>query len=447
MRPELQERIDAAVAAGVAADTARFAGDLDRAAARDREAEALLAALVADDPGEPAHVRALGARCYVAGETFLMRAEPATAIDVLDRAEAAYRSLAGTGVAGPADVGEVAAWIADVRARRARGLVALDRPASAAVDSQAAALTHLRRWDGDSDHGRALDTARVLAWHAWVTSRVGDPDLAVGAADTAVRIYIHRAAEVNTAPELRALHLPLFLLAARVAAVVHDAYGRADLAAAAAEMGSLEGPGVVAWSDLPTVPGIRAALTLAEALDRAGSGADAGDLRDLRDQLTAPAVDCRLLVPADRCAADIAPVRAAQLGQLADRVADDLPALLRLSLEAHALFAHASEAGVPAMRYDIGRWGPVWAEVARRASQACHAAGRSAAAVDLARWMVGAVEALGPHVVVDGAARATARRCLTWHGQLSAATGDEPAARAALDALDALAALPPDTPA
>jgi hypothetical protein len=166
---------------------------------------------------------------------------------------------------------------------------------------------------------------------------------------------------------------------------------------------------------------------------------------DARLGLTAPAEDRRLLMPADRCAPDAAPARASQLADLA-APADDLAVLLRLSLEAHAMFARASEARVPSMRYDAGRWGAAWADLARRASQACHTAGLADLALDFGEWMGGAVNLLGPHILVDPEARATARQCTIWQGQHMAAIGDEAGARVAREALtvlDSLDAGPP----
>jgi hypothetical protein len=433
VRPGLEGRIDEAVAAGAGADTARYAGDFERAARLDRDAERLITALVADDPDEPAHRQALGSRCYMAGESLLAAGEPRAAVEVLGRAYDAYQALGALPAAGFAR-DQVELWVADVQLRRARGLLLLDHLASALAESQAAAFAYLRRWDGTGHHPLALDTARVLAWHAYLTSRAGDPDVAVGAADTALRVYLGRADDVNASVEGKTLHLPTFALAARVAAVVHDAHGRDDLAASAAEMGSVAVPTLVPWPDLPTTNGIRAALTLAEALDRAGDGADPA-----REALTAPAVECRILTPADRCAPDLLPAWASTLARLAagDALAGDPAAARRLALEAHALFAHASAVGVPAMRHD-GFWIAEWLDLARRASEAAYAEGRVELAVDLSRWMSGSLAALGAHVATDAGLRATARRGVTWYGRLMGAAGDEAEARAARAGLDHL---------
>jgi hypothetical protein len=438
MRPDVEPRVDAAMAVAEAAAGAQAAGDLPRAARLHVQLDGMLAELVADDPDEPAHLQALAAQRYSAGEA-LLRLDPRAAVEVLGRAEEAYTALVARG--GRTD--EVPFWIADVRMRRARASLLLGRHASALADAQGATLAYLRHWDGTPDHPLALDTARILAWQAYVTSRCGDPDVAVAAADSALRVYLARAAEVNGSLELRAEHLPQFVLAARVAAVVHDAKGRDQLSAQASELGSLDIPTAVTLDELPDVPGVRMSPTLAEALDFAGGAAD------LREQLTAPAVDCRILVPADRCAPDMAPAQAERLAGLAAGLVDEagtgvdadegLAVALRLWLEAHALFANASEAGVPAMRYDAGRWSTSWADMAGRASQACHAAGGlDGLAVDLGRWMAGALQAITPFVVVDEQVRAVARRCTIWQGRLMAAVGDEAEARAALEALDFL---------
>jgi len=437
MRSGLEERIAEAIGAGRSADMARAAGDHRRAAHLDRIALGLLTALVADDPDEPAHRQALGSRAYAAGESLMGSGDLAEAVDVLGRAYDAYEALLALPDPG-FDRDRIARWIADVQLRRARALLRLDRLASTVAESQAAALAHLQRWDGRDDHPEALDTARVLAWHSYLTSRAGDPDLAVAAADTALRVYLGRAADVNGSDEAKALHLPTFVLAARVAAVIHHAHGRDDLATAAAEMGALPVPGLVPWIDLPTPDGIRASLTLAEALDRVDGDSATG----AREALTAPAVDCRLLTSADRSAPSLAPVWASRLTDLvgAEGVRDDPAAARRLALEAHALFAHASAAQVTAMRHE-GRWTRDWVHLTSRASAAAYAEARVELAVDWARWLSGAVDALGPHVIVDATIRAAALRAVAWYGRLMGLVGNEAEARAAAAGLQHLASL------
>lgn len=53
-------------------------------------------------------------------------------------------------------------WIADVRVRRARALVAQGGRASALADAQAGLLRYREQWSTESDDPLTLDVARVL---------------------------------------------------------------------------------------------------------------------------------------------------------------------------------------------------------------------------------------------------------------------------------------------
>ena len=407
-------------------------GGFARAAALYGSAEEAWVGLVDALPDEPAHHYHLGRTRYAAGSALIAAGDHAGAVARLKGAEAAYTTLGELGH----DPDQVALWVADVRCRRARAHAFSAAPASALADGQAAVVAYVARWDGDTRHPLALDVARTLGWCAQVTALVGDPDLAVAAADVALLVYMSRVAEAGAAPDDWAPHPPVIALAARVSAAVHAAHRRDEHARASAELaGTMP---AVDMGPIPTAAEVAAMPTLSDALDRVGAPLD------LRHALTAPPLDQRFLVPLDRCGPELAPARAGQLADLVPHVVVEAPAMaLRLALEAHALFAGASEARTAATRYTFGSWGPPWAEMLLAVSDMCFRAGREREALDLASWMAGVVDGLAPHVIGDPATLATARRCVTWLGQLMGATGQEDRAREAREALATLDRLGP----
>jgi len=414
------------------ADGALASGDFDGAAALYGRAEVAWVSLADELPDEPAHHYHLGRTRYAAGSALIAAGHHAAAVANLKGAEAAYTRLAELGH----DPDQVALWVADVRCRRARALAFSGAPASALADGQAAVTAYVGRWDGDAEHPLALDVARTLGWNAQVTALVGDPDLAVTDADVALAIYMARLAGADLSSPEWAPHPPVIALAARVSAAVHTAHRRVDHATASENEASALP--AVDMGPIPTPEDVAAMPTLSGALDRVGAPLD------LRHALTAPPLDQKFLVPIHRCGPDLAPTRAAQLAELVEGVVETAPAAaLRLALEAHTLFAGASEARTSSTRYTFGQWGPPWAEVLRAVSEMCFRAGHEAEALDLASWMAGVVDGLAPHVVAEPGALATARRCVTWLGQLMAATGQEQRATEAQEALATLDRLGP----
>ncbi len=110
-------------------------------------AEELIRELIEDDPDEPTHVQSLGSALYAAGELRLAHGDALGAVNTLRRAEQAYLALRRF---DPAPT-MLPRLIADVRLRRARGLVMLDRAPSALVDAQAAVLAAIMKTP--SKHG------------------------------------------------------------------------------------------------------------------------------------------------------------------------------------------------------------------------------------------------------------------------------------------------------
>ena len=138
---------------------------------------------------------------------------------------------------------------------------------------------------------------------------------------------------------------------------------------------------------------------MAAALERAGES-------ELRQTLTAPAVDCRVLMTLDRVRPpEAAPVYAARLAGLADDVLDrDLQAGLRLALEAHRLFAGRRSCRRWRCASSSASGGPPWATMLRRASQAAWAAGGRELARDR-QLAQPASSAPGPAASRDSASR------------------------------------------
>ncbi|MCK9901678.1 hypothetical protein CC117_24385 [Parafrankia colletiae] len=66
-----------------------------------------------------------------------------------------------------------------------------------------------------------------------VLHQFGDPDLAVAAADQAIRAFLRNSAAINRTPAHVARHVPAFRKAVLISADIHARFGRDDIAAAA----------------------------------------------------------------------------------------------------------------------------------------------------------------------------------------------------------------------
>jgi tetratricopeptide (TPR) repeat protein len=436
---EIRKRIDAVDSALQSAARAQAAGKLEEAALRHVEAQRLLESLIGDDPEAPRHHQALGSSLYALGEIELARGLPMRAVEVLERAEVAYRSLRDFDeqalawiaelphhqIAADSPHGTIAGWMADVCLRRARAHVAVGSEASALVDAQAAVVAYLDRWSGVSSDRVALDVARVCSWAAWVTIHAGDPDLACAAADTAIRIYVARAADINAAPVLLAQHGRTFVLATRLAANIHRADGRLSIAAEAAKMaesaGRVGGTEIPSPAPVPSTEAIAARPTLAQALDDAGA-------KELRSEVVAAPTDCRLRVPLDR-APGAEKLRGLQLAAVAIGMMNDKPELaLRIALEAHAMLAGAS------LRPSGIRWTPgdddaPWVTMLHRSAEASERLGRRPLARDWSQWLTGCIGSRLPHAIVSSSLHKAIRDALEWQRDFFLSVGDEQSAR------------------
>jgi hypothetical protein len=399
-------------------------GDLAGAIEQHRQACALVRDALEGDPRDRTNLQQLGSMLYTLGEWEFLADEHSAALETLTEAESTYRRLDPLG--GP-PVGDIATarLVADVVIRRARVNAAAGHPLSAISDAQEAILSCLAGDGGPGDPGR-VDTARVMAYaaHVQLVSR-GDPDLAVGAADWALREF---TAAFRSGTQLRVpeAHVAPLHSAGVVAYVVHSAFGRDELARAAAGLTGLHAAG-------PQAPGVLDQLRQMAQATAAGYPTlaqvlEAADRPDLRDLLTAPATDVALYVPATRCHPQVAPAHAVTLARLQASAAPDTTGANLLGLEAHALFAAASQARVPSIRYEFGQFGPQWVAALLNFGQRHAEQDEWPAALDAARWLTGVVSQLLPFAAVDPLARRTALDAVRWQQAVYHAVGDTTAA-------------------
>jgi hypothetical protein len=374
-------------------------------------------------PGDTRADHTLGQVLGELADSLLSAGEPADAVGALDEAEDALGRLPRRH--------PVADLVADVQVRRALAYGLAGAGASAVVDAQSAVLH--RRAAG----GPAL--ARALAVNADVLAAYGDPDLAVGSADRAIRLYLAR--EVDDPTDIAHLRRAL-----AVAVAVHTAHGRHDLAdqagAVARRIGGLTGPAPTVLGTRPQAPAFPA--TVASALDAARLRLDRQPPRIGDRAVVRPAVDVELVVPLDRVLVPLGPGdratdAAARLGAALARTAVQLLPLdpvrgARLGLEAHALLAGASRLESEVLRRQLPELGPAWASALLGCSRRAEADRDPELALDLAAWAGGVAEQLFPATLVDREARLVAVAVLDHHGRLLAEQGDDERARDAVRA-------------
>ncbi|MFD9286048.1 hypothetical protein ACFWD7_54485 [Streptomyces mirabilis] len=315
--------------------------------------------------------------------------------------------------------------------------------ASALVSAENGLQAWLERFEDDAPF--TVDMARALSQHAEVLHRWGDPDLAVAAADLAIRTFLNRRDEINRTASARGRYVPAFMKAGLIAADIHQRFGRSSIAASARGLVQDARPMVSSLKIEAPVP-LLADMTLARALKQVTPAGDerAAELsREFARAVTAPATDCSLVTSSLRCTSADAPMVAGMFAAAATATSDREPAAsLRLGLEAHVLYAHQSERQTPELRYNMGEHGPSWARVLLACSQICAHHGLRALTLDLASWMAGTVAALTPFAVIDLETRSVAHTCISWHAELMTATGDTAGAADAREALRNLDAMP-----
>ncbi|WP_283133974.1 hypothetical protein [Rhizohabitans arisaemae] len=387
-----------------------------------RRAESLLRAQTADDRV----TSRLASLLYSMGSSLTATGEPKLAIKALEESERLYSALEShLGTDKPN-------LLADARARLAVAYAEHGSGASAVLKMEEAigvytALGAMQSRTASNPH--YLDLARVLSLNASVLAKYGDPDLAAGSADRAVRMYLSQAEEINRLPDSR-LHGMYLYRAITVAAETHAASGRFDLALTAddiaiavkgmlggdvvyeqARMGvHLEASGQIAKARVmlgqarQTNPAVATAaeqgfagphpVTLAAALQVAGE--------NLHEILCDPRSQHANVCVADRCSPQAATLFAVRLARTALQIFPASPAAgSRVGLEAHFLFSLASRAGETNLRYRFGEYGPAWARVLLELVRVYHAGGHQGMARDLVGWSRGVLGNLQPYAHID----------------------------------------------
>ncbi|BEL06522.1 hypothetical protein Q0Z83_047130 [Actinoplanes sichuanensis] len=363
----------------------------------------------------PTAARELGSILYALGEHERGAGDFTAATATLDEAETAYRSLG--------DGGEVTQLVADVVIRRARVHAEAGRPLSAIADTQQAVLGCLELATGALRSPARLAVARVLAHAAHVQLMIGgDPDLIAGAADFALREIIGGLAP-GDGLELSPVDAGTLGLAGRVAAIVHTAAGRPHLAEAAQWLAGMVSGGPVAPTPAD-VAQVRDGLpTLAAVLTETGNDRYLGIL-------TAPPTEVRLLVPAMRVGTGVAAAYGAVLGRL--QPATSGPQERLVGLEAHALFAWASQQGDVNMRHQFQTFGLEWLSAVVNYGQRHAEEALWPAALDASAWLTGIVGRLAPFTLFDADVRRNVLAVMQWQEMIFNSTGDtEAAARVA----------------
>ncbi|WP_433796799.1 hypothetical protein [Actinoplanes sp. CA-252034] len=362
----------------------------------------------------PEQIRELGSILYGLGEIERGDGRFDRAVATLDEAEGAYGSLDP----GP----DVAQLVADVVIRRARVHAEAIHPLSAITDAQKAVLGCLDLAAGPARSPARLAVARVLAHAAHVQLAVGgDPDLVAGAADFALREIIGGLGPGESLP-LSPVDAGTVALAGKIAAIVHTAGGRPQLAAAAQWLAGMVSDDPVGPS--PTdVQRVRDQPTLAAVLTETGNERYLG-------VLTARPTDVRLLVPAMRVGTGAAAGYGTVLGDL--QLETSGPAELLVGLESHALFAWASQQGDVTMRYQFRTFGLKWLAAVVNFGQRYAEEGLWPAATDAAAWLTGIVGQLIPFTLFDADVRRDVLSIMDWQEMIYHSSGDpEAAARVA----------------
>ncbi|MEU4157379.1 hypothetical protein [Actinoplanes sp. NPDC026670] len=358
-----------------------------------------------------AAARELGSILYALGELERGAGQFTEAAATLDEAETTYRGLG--------DSVEVAQLVADVVIRRARVHAQAGRPLSAVADVQQAVLGCLDLATGPLRSPARLAVARIVAHAAHVQLMIGgDPDLIAGAADFALREIIGGLAP-GDGLQLSPVDAGTLGLAGQVAAIVHTAAGRRQLAEAAQWLAGMVSGGPVAPS-ADEVAQVRDGLpTLASVLTESGND------RYL-SVLTAPPTEVRLLVPAMRVSTGVAAAYGAVLGKLQLETSGSAERLV--GLESHALFVWASQQGEFNMRHQFATFGLEWLTAVINFGQRYAEQELWPAALDASGWLTGIVAQLAPFATFDDGVRRNVVAVMEWQEMIFNSTGDTAAA-------------------
>ena len=137
-----------------------------------------------------------------------------------------------------------------------------------------------------------------------------------------------------------------------------------------------------------------------------------------------------------RCPAQLAPAYAQTLGDMVPRASGWDEVLLEL--EAHALFAGASQQEVLSMGNEFGHFGQHWAAAVVNFGQRMAELDAWPAALDAARWLTAIIGQLTPYTMIDAQAATVALDLARWQESIFSAVGDS---AAAADVAQVIAAL------
>lgn len=436
-----------------------------------QEARRLMYVLVDRNPGDRAAKEMLGSVLYGLGSTLVSADQPAKALDALTECAGVYEELATS--AGPGE-SDMVPLLADVRARKAQTLTRMGHGVSAVVESDRAVMTYLDLGADAADSPLNLDLARVLSMQAGVLYEYGDRDLAVCAADWAVRYYIAKSEAINSGPPAESfMHGRYLRQAAGIAARVHTEQGRPEIAlgAGATEVHSARvmalpnGPDDLAHLTSALTRhglGLRVAgrttegndlIREARGIDPAGESMATQERQSLtgrstrsgserlpasysaaitaatrvlgaaevpsvlRDLAFDPSDGATTVTPSLRCQPQTAPALATLLAEVAvallrDQGPNSARAAGLLGREAHYLFASASRAQVMSMRFQFHEFGAAWARLLLALIPAfAGSPGGAAIAEDLTGWLGGVALQLQPFTLVDEATRRLVEEC------------------------------------
>jgi hypothetical protein len=306
---------------------------------------------------------------------------------------------------------------------------------SALADAQQAATMALDV-AADQHSPRPVEAAYVLARAGRLQLRLGcDPDLAVAAADWALRTFLDEfGAGPGRIPEV---FISAFHDASWTAWIAHTAAGRHDVADEVRSIYLEAQVGMAGFVELAAEPVRTGQPTLAQVFGWTGR-------HDLAEALTAPATEVKILVPAMRCRPQGLPEYGLKLTELQASVPGKVPAQISgqagtlLAMESHAMFNAALELGVPELRQSFGRYGRAWLLAVTQAGNDMIDRGNVPAAIDAADWMTGIIDKVLQFAPADPEARETAALAAGWQHDVYEAVGDGTAAAHTIEMLENL---------
>lgn len=304
---------------------------------------------------------------------------------------------------------------------------------SALADAQQAATMALDV-AADRHSARPVEAAYVLARAGRLQLRLGcDPDLAVAAADWALRRFLDA---FGTGPgRIPEVFASAFHDASWTSWIAHTAAGRHDVANEVRSIYLAAQVGLAGFVELAAEPVRTGQPTLAQVLGWTRR-------RDLAETLTAPATEVKILVPAMRCRPQYLPEYGLKLTELPASVPDKVSgqAGTLLAMESHAMFNAALTLGVPELRQKFGLYGRAWLLAVTQVGNDMIDRGNVPAAIDAADWMTGIIDKVLQFAPADPEARETATLAAGWQHDVYEAVGDSTAAAHAIEMLETLRA-------